>query len=155
MKTEKILGSIFILGLLFKLLHWPGGSFFIIISLGILMMVYFPFGFYFLSGKTIKDQNAAASIFAGMFLSTPVVGILFALMHWPGAMMMLMIGLMGAVPLTIVVFILRSQKNKPELDDYYNKLFLRCVVITAIALLIWTSQLMGFKVFSADLPSPR
>lgn len=81
MKTEKILAGLFLIGVIFRLMHWPGGYIAIIISLGILSLLYFPFGFYFLSGKTFKDQVIGLSAVAGMFLSTPVIGILFALMR--------------------------------------------------------------------------
>ena len=77
MKTEKIFAGLFLLGCVFKLMHWPGASIALILSCGIMSILYFPFGFYFLSGKTFQQQNIGLSVGVGVGLSTAITGIIF------------------------------------------------------------------------------
>ncbi|MFT3794193.1 hypothetical protein [Flavobacterium sp.] len=135
MKTEKILFGLFLVGILLKCLNLPGASILIILTLGILSILYFPFGFYFLSGKTFKEQKIGLSVVSGMFLSAPVYGILFALMRWPGSGIMLLIGIIPCVPLLVVQFLLRKNNPDASLDPYYRNLLFRTTVITAITAL--------------------
>lgn len=155
MKTEKILAILFLLGFIFKAIHFPGGNLIIIASVFALMLIYFPFGFYFLSGETVKQQVVGWSIGAGFAFHMILCGVLFSLMHWPGAKFMLIIGLVTIVPLTIVMYFLRKNNTKPELVRYYNKLILRGAILTAIGLLLFVLPILGVTVLPANLPSPR
>ena len=53
MKTEKALSIVFIISLIFKLMHWPGAGPLMVLSLLGLGLCYFPFGFYFFSDKNL------------------------------------------------------------------------------------------------------
>lgn len=69
--------------------------------------------------------------------------------------MMLLIGLIGAVPLTVVLYILKANNKKTELDDYYDKLALRSVIVTAIGLLLFVLPMMGVTVLPGYSTSPN
>ena len=88
-KTENILGivaaSFFVLGVLFRLLHWPGGS----LALGISMLV-FNLGYFPL--QLILDYRKAASrleriylVFRFLTFFIAIFGFVFRIQHWPGA----------------------------------------------------------------------
>ncbi|WP_445717365.1 hypothetical protein [Flavobacterium sp.] len=134
MKIEKVLSIVFIISLIFKLMHWPGGSPLMVLSLLILAFCYFPFGFYFFSDKNFKTQNIGISVVFGWLLSISLIGILFKLMFWPGYGPMLLIGTLTAVPL-IGVAILLFTKSSDVLKNYYKNLLIRTAVIFLLSLL--------------------
>ena len=133
MKTEKILASLFLLTYILKCLAIPGGAFMMLIVLMALSFVYFPGGFYFLADGNLKKQNIALSIVTGMVLSIVVLGLLFKLMYWPGAALMLLVSLGITLPLTIAFYFIRK-KEGDELKGYYGKLLGRTVAGAVIAL---------------------
>lgn len=145
MKTEKVLASIALLGILFRLMHWPGGAFLLIIAIGILSMVYFPFGFYFLSGRTIQQQSVPLSLGVGMGLSTTIVGILFKLMHWPGALVMLIVGNVTVVVLWFVVRALDKKNQDESLVGYYKNMMVRMTVIGGWGLALMVTSLLRLR----------
>lgn len=86
---EKIGILLFVLGIIFSLLLWPGGSFFSIIGGGILgqltsISVFSPF-------SKIKIY----SIPLGLFGSMGILGILFKWMFWPADSLLLKFSLVG------------------------------------------------------------
>ena len=145
MRTEKILAGFCLFGILLRLLHFPGGNMILILTIGILSMIYFPFGIYFLSGKTFQQQNVGLSIGVGMALSILVVGILFKLMHWPGALAMLIVGLAGVIPLFFVVRMLRNRNTYEERNDYYGQLFLRLSIGVIVGLCLFIASALNAR----------
>lgn len=120
MRTEKILLSIFLIGVVFKLLHWPMAGLLVIIPLSILAMVYYPGGFYFLSVRgSAKQQHLAMSISAGIAFSIAVVGIMFKIQFWPGSALILLVGC--AASLLVLVFIQVLKFRSGELLGIYLK----------------------------------
>ncbi len=134
MKTEKALSIVFIISIIFKLMHWPGAGVLMVLSLLGLALCYFPFGFYFFSDKIFKTQNIGISIVFGWLLSVCIIGILFKLMYWPGSSPMLLIGTLTAVPL-IGVAILLYIKSTDVLKNYYKNLLIRTSVLFLFSLL--------------------
>jgi hypothetical protein len=132
MKTEKALLIVFIISLIFKLMHWPGGGPLMVLSLTFLALCYFPFGFYFFSDKTFKNQKIGVSILFGWLLSVAIIGIEFKLMFWPGSKVMLLVGCMSAAILLLAGFSLFKKSNE-DLKNYYKNLLTRTVVIFVFA----------------------
>ncbi|MCW1148654.1 GldL-related protein [Flavobacterium lacisediminis] len=132
MKTEKALLIVFIISLIFKLMHWPGGGPLMVLSLTFLAFCYFPFGFYFFSDKTFKNQKIGVSILFGWLLSVAIIGIEFKLMFWPGSKVMLLVGCMSAAILLLAGFSLFKKSNE-DLKNYYKNLLTRTVVIFVFA----------------------
>jgi len=136
MKTEKALYIILVIGILFKLLNWSGYSMLILVSLICVSIVYFPGSFYFFCDKTIKKQNLFLSIVSGLFLSLIPVGILFKLLHWTGGEIYLMTGAITSPIILAIVYFLKS-KASLELKTYYDNMFLRTIVLSAISILFY------------------
>ena len=132
MKTEKALSIVFIISLIFKLMHWPGAGVLMVLSLLGLALCYFLLGFYFLSDKNFKTQNIGISIVFGWLLSVCIIGILFKLMFWPGSGMMLLIGSLTAAILLVVSFML-FQNSTPELKNYHKNLLTRTLVLFVVS----------------------
>jgi hypothetical protein len=126
MKTEKIVTLIFILALIARLLDLPGPSILLILSLGIISILYFPLAFYFFSDKTINRQNIALSIVGGMVLAIIPLGILFKIMFWPGAQIELTASLI-LTPILLIITIILSRNSNEELKIYYKNYLTRII----------------------------
>ena len=141
MRTEKVITCLVVIAMLFKyVLHWPGASILLILSLMSLSGLYFPLAFYFFSDKNIKTQNLALSIVAGMFWAVIPVGVLFTHMYWPGASAQLFVGVVTAPVILAIVYFLKN-KSSVELATYYKNMLWRGWVLTAFGLLIYLTPM--------------
>lgn len=136
MKTEKALTIVFLIGLLFKFLHWPGTGPLLVISLSTITMLYFPAAFYFFCDQVIKRQNLLLSIVSGLFLSLIPLGILFKIMYWPGGQFYLLIGTVTAPIILAIIYFLKS-KTADDLKTYYKNMFLRTSILTALTIVFY------------------
>jgi uncharacterized membrane protein len=134
MKTEKTLLIIAVLASLLKMFHIPGGSIFLVLSLLGLAFCYFPFGFYFLSDKSYKE-NTLTSVLFGWLLSVCFIGILFRIMHWPGAMIMNIVGTMSALPLSIFAYSKYKSSNQENMV-YFRNLLIRSFILFIVSLVM-------------------
>lgn len=135
MKTEKVIAVILVVGLILKFSHIPGGNILTILSLTTLSFLYFPLGFYFLSDKKIENKTAGFSVLSGLAISILVIGNLFKLMHWPGAMFMIIIGLLSCLPISIVSYLKFNKPQNSEHANYYRNIFIRVMVFMILGLL--------------------
>ena len=120
--AEKIILLVVIIGLIFKLMHWPFAGLILTISLTSLAMFYIASAF---NAFEDKDKNRGLSVVCGIFMSITTIGILFKFMHWPMANIQLLV---GAIPLPILflVTLLLKLKQKDEiLQTYYKNMLLR------------------------------
>lgn len=139
---EKVLVGLTMLGLVVKLLHWPGGAMLIILGLGILAMFY-PIAAYFLFSPVKYAQlegfavnktspgRVVLSLGTGLCLPVGVIGLLFKMMHWPGAAVMLLIGLVTIVPIAIVSLV----RYAGDKEDFYKQIAIRTVIVA-----VWQSR---------------
>lgn len=137
LKTEKIIFIIFLLALILKVTDTPGGNLFSIITLMPLSLLYFPFGFYFLSDKKVDNTTIAFSVISGFLLSTLVIGDLFKLMNWSGATLILVIGLISCLPIAVISYLRYSQPKNLEHVTYYKNIFIRVLVFTILGLILF------------------
>lgn len=135
MKTEKVLAVILIIGLTLRLFDIPGGSFLTVISMSILSFLYFPLGFYFLSHQKIDNKTVGFSVVSGLFISTAVTGTLFKIMHWPGALMVLLFGLIGCIPIAFLSYTKFTKPKELEFVAYYRNIFVRVLIVIVLGLL--------------------
>jgi hypothetical protein len=82
----------FILGILFKTLHWPGASI-ILLTSGVLTIVTLSLLLFRKPGPMIVQLRYTAML-SGAVIAV-ITGSLFKIMHWPGANMLLMTGLIA------------------------------------------------------------
>lgn len=114
----------------------PGNVVLLILSLTTLSGLYFPFGFYFCSGKTIKEQNILLSLLGGMVLSIVPVGIVFKLFMWPGYQAQLTMVLVLIPALLLIVYFI-SRRPNPNLKTYYKNFLSRTVFWLVMGLLFY------------------
>ena len=134
MKTEKTLLIIVVLASLLKMLHIPGGSVLLVLSLLGLALCYFPLGFYFLSDKSYKENTLTSVLFVWL-LSVCFIGIMFRIMHWPGAMIMNIVGTMSALQLSIFAYLKHKSSNQ-ENRVYFRNLLIRSIILFIVSLVM-------------------
>jgi uncharacterized membrane protein len=106
MKNLEVLSIVlFLIGLTFKIFHWAGANVLLIMSASILSMLYFATSYILFNNIKLRDffkrktniinpsgSKTALLIFTGVSLSALIIGLLFSLMIWPGAMVQITIG---------------------------------------------------------------
>jgi hypothetical protein len=145
-KAEIILGIIAFIAMVLNLLLVPGGASVTILSLSVLSMVYMYLSFALFNGirlrnilkresyRTISSWRIFGSVGAGFSLSTSIMGILFRFMSWPGAAIMLMMGLATTAVVFVVVLIKYLESNA----DFYRGIGARLLIYGLLALALFT-----------------
>lgn len=129
MKISGYLSSCMILfGSLFKIQHWPGANVLILVGVFFLAVLFLPL-LFILKFKSTDENNRSIVLSIIGFVSAILicVGILFRILHWPGARMMTITGcsllLLGYLP----IYILSIYKNTT------NKINATATIILIIA----------------------
>ncbi|HEX9979046.1 MAG TPA: hypothetical protein VGB50_00610 [Flavobacterium sp.] len=146
-QAEKILVVIIVVSLMLKLFHIPGGAMLSVVFVPILGMFYMGASYFlFKDDKVVAVENfefkrtnplrVLGSVATGISLSTTLTGILFRIMHWPGAAIILLTGLSSLV-LIGLVSLFKYSKNK---SSFYQKLGYRVAAIGGIALVAYLSR---------------
>lgn len=96
--VERLVATMLILGLLFKIQHWPGAGVLLVVSISTLAMLYWA-GTWALLGSGQKDsvKPTVVGFALGFAYSIVAVGIMFKLQHWPGGQVMVIVGLISSV----------------------------------------------------------
>ena len=120
--TMKITGNISLamLGIatVFKIMHWPGAGIGFVLGFFLLCVVFFPLALYTNFKFSGKKQNLLLhiTVFLGglMFMT----GVLFKIMHWPGAGNLLFVGyialLLLFMPFLLIVQIKKAKSRKDK-----------------------------------------
>lgn len=75
----------FIIGTVFKIMHWPGASILLVLAIVTFSLVFLPI-VYFMKSKEATDNRQKAVVALACLTGTVFsLGILFTIMHWPGA----------------------------------------------------------------------
>ncbi len=139
-KLEIILVIITLIALFMKYSLMPLGSSITSVTLILISLLYFPFGFAFLNKislrkifnkdafKDVTSMRMIVSIGVGMSLSAIYIGILFKLNSWQGANSNLIAGLVTlAIILAIAMF--RKVKLKEENNFFmFSRIVILCIL---------------------------
>jgi hypothetical protein len=134
--TELALASAVILGCIFKIAHWPGAGMFIFSGGCGLALFYFPFGFRTLPAPKRTDQILWMTLLVGVALSAALAGVVAFLLRWPNSARILLSGAIGCAISAMAGLVLRIKH--PRLDIYVDGLLIRCLVLGALAITLWT-----------------
>ena len=85
-----LVGAILIIGLLFKFMHWPGAGALLITSLGVIAIALLEYAIHNRKSNSLT-QNLIYALLGVVY----VMGMLFKMMYWPGANIMLIISIIG------------------------------------------------------------
>lgn len=124
-KAEIILIISSLIALIINLLIIPGGAFLTILTLSSISLLYCYFSFALFNNirlrkifqkesyKETTTLKLLGTIFTGFTLSTTIIGILFKFQRWPGAYIMLLVGVSGLL-IVISISIIKYLNNKSE-----------------------------------------
>lgn len=79
-------------GTIFKLMHWPGANIMVLLGTAILVLFYLPMILTHKVKESPRDE-ALLHILGFLGLAATTVGVLFKVLHWPGAAAMLIGGM--------------------------------------------------------------
>lgn len=142
-KTEILLAFFALTGFILSLMLIPGSAIMSILSLSLLSMLYFYFGFALFNGISLRDIfkkqsyngisgiRIAGAIGTGFALSVIVIGLLFKTRYWPGASAMLITGL----PCLLIIIILAGIRYMFGKDLYYSRILKRTLPFAGLGLL--------------------
>lgn len=152
LKTERILGIIFLSAIILNFFPLKGTSILVVLSSGILGMMYFLVGFSVINNIKFKDIFKEASyksvttgrvvgaIFTGFILSTAVNAILFNSMNWVGGKIISLLALASIIVCFIVAF-LKYNKLK---SDFYAYVLIRLAFYGVLTLIMFFTQYSMF-----------
>jgi hypothetical protein len=154
-KLEKVLWGLFLVGLIFKLNHWPFAGILTVCSLGLVSSLYFYLGFALFndvklrnafkksSYASIPKSNLVFGIIFGVSLSIIIIGFLFKFMLWPGASFNLMAGLI-ILAISLIAYLMISKQKKVSLP---KQSFIRILLVGLIGItfyIIKTGTIIDF-----------
>ncbi len=104
--------SIIFLGALLKINHWPGGGYLLILGIFMLVMVFLPLALRNHYQTEGGRNNLLLHIVTWLTCFVVFGGMLFKLMHWPGAGIALLIALPFPYVVFLPVFLVVTSKDK-------------------------------------------
>ena len=94
-------GMVTACGCLFKIMHWPAAGILIVIGLVSLSFVFLPLAIWNMVKAVQVKKLRNFYILVAIVMAFNFIGAMFKIMHWPGAGLMMIIG----IPVPIVVFL--------------------------------------------------
>ncbi|MHC1707352.1 MAG: hypothetical protein AB9842_07495 [Bacteroidales bacterium] len=106
--------NIFLLGSLMKMLHWPGASIMVTLGLGIAALVFLPLALN-VAYKEASDKALLWVYLTGFLCAfIDLIGAMFKINHYPGANILLMIGIPIPFILFLPVYVYNHIKRKDQ-----------------------------------------
>ncbi|MFZ5940447.1 MAG: GldL-related protein [Bacteroidota bacterium] len=101
-----------LIGSIFKMMHWPGANIALMLGLGSLVLIYLPWALInnYRNVGTRRNRLLYIVIFIVCFFV--YTGALFKILHWPGASLLLKIGIPLPFFLFVPVFIYTVSRDK-------------------------------------------
>jgi hypothetical protein len=114
-KTMIVSGLLTTLGFLaatiFKFNHWPGTNVLFVLGFAMFALLFLPL-LFILKMKERPERKNKAILSIGMLLGmTAIISVLFKIMHWPGAFVMMLSALCGLVFLFVPIYFFSGIRN--------------------------------------------
>lgn len=117
-KSMKMIGvlamALMAFGALFKIFHWPGGSHMLTVSFFFTNLVFFPALLYVMYKEVNQKKQGLLFLTAFIGGAAFMTGVLFKIMHWPGAHMLIFIG-MCLITYLLIPYVLFSKLKNSEI----------------------------------------
>ncbi|MFN5911542.1 MAG: GldL-related protein, partial [Bacteroidota bacterium] len=132
----------FITGALFKIMHWPGASAMILLSIVTLCFIFLPILFIFKTKETSSVREKITLAVATVFGIVISLATLFKIMHWPGANIMWLSSLGFLFFIFLPLFFFSGIRKK---ETKLNTIISSVLILVAIGLLFALTQLRSSK----------
>ena len=128
-RTLKISGIIsiilIILGIIFKSMHWPGAGVIIVLGLVFFSLVFIPLNIVLKFQDDKESSNRLIMTIGMLATSAASLGVLFKLMHWPYANVLMFSSLLVFMLVFIpIYFIVRYKDPEPKFSAIINTTFM-------------------------------
>lgn len=147
--AEKTIIVITIIGLLFRLMHWPGGGPLLVVALSAAGCFYMFFSWGVMRDRETKTGKLAVTIPVGFGLAVACVGIMFKLQLWPGSQDNLIIAaiVLLVACITCAIAYSRKRENDKGMAGYYKAVLNRAapfLLAASVMLFVPTSSIIRF-----------
>jgi len=128
--------AIIIIGAFLKLMHWPGGGYLLVLGILMLMLAFIPLALINHYRTAGEKKNLSLYVVTGLTCFVVFGGMLFKVMHWPGAGIALLVALPFPYVVFLPVFLTVTSRDKNfSINDTVAILFLLAAVSVFSALL--------------------
>ncbi len=112
--------NLMLLGALLKVLHMPGASIVLTLSIFLFCFIFLPLALY--NNYTSQDEKKNVWLYIVTFIVffVCILGALFKILHWPGASVFLVLGILSPFVLFLPVYL--YQTRKPKIKSIRNNL---------------------------------
>ncbi len=147
-----VLLNILMLGLVFKMNHWPGAGIMLTFSILLMAVFFFPMAIVNSYKKQAKGKHLTLHVVGYITILIILLGALFKIQHWPGAGILILIGLPLPFILFFPLYLHYHKKTKQEYNiNFFGMVFflLFLAVFSALlALNVSKDVLDGFAVIT-------
>jgi len=128
--------AIILIASIFKSMHFPGANILLIAGLGTMTLIFLPIA-YILLLKSSTD-SLQKLVFHAAFISFSIdfAGMLFKIMHWPGAGWFMIIGLPLPFVLFLPAYIIYHSKRKLKTDTNFFAILLFMIYLGVFSSLL-------------------
>lgn len=128
-RTLKISGItsiiLIMIGVIFKSMHWQGAGFAVVLGLTFFSLIFIPLNIV-LKFKDDKEKNNRLIMTIGMLTaSTATIGVLFKIMHWPYANILMFSSLLVFMLIFIpIYFVVKYRDPESKFNAIINTTFM-------------------------------
>lgn len=106
--------NLMLIGALLKVLHMPGASIVLTLSIFLFCFIFLPLALY--NNYTSQDEKKNVWLYVVTFIVffVCILGALFKILHWPGASIFLLFGILSPFVLFLPVYLYQTRKPKSK-----------------------------------------
>ncbi len=128
-----VLTALLVVGLTLKFMHLPGAAFMLVLGVAILNFVFLPLLFTLkIKEKQTSREKAISGIatICGMLMS---IGLIFKVMHWPGANMLIVVGFGALLLVFLPVYFFTGIR---QAETKVNTMVSSVIILSAASLIL-------------------
>lgn len=102
--------NLMLAGSLFKVFHWPGANVLLVLAVALFALVFLPVALY----NSYREQQRYRTLYIVTFLvfASGMLSVLFKVLHWPGANIIMTLSLPLPFLLFLPVYLYHTRKEK-------------------------------------------
>lgn len=131
-----ILINLLLAGVILKVNHWPGAGVLLTLSITLIVLMFFPVALI----TSYKQQNDQSQlhlyIIAYLTIAIQSLGMLFKIQHWPGASILLFVGLPIPFILFLPFYLRFHNKTKAKSDKNFFGIIFFMIYLAIISSLL-------------------
>lgn len=144
-------GTILMIGVLFKVMHWPGTAMLLILGFGILLGIFVPLLLFSKLREEISSKEKRTYTIGALGIIPFGAATLFKIMHWPGAGPLLLLGSFLLIVLFIPMYTnMQIKANKMNSGQFIFVITLSMYAVVLTALLAMNVSKHVLESFSRD-----